>query len=164
MAECGKLSREEIQAFLGGRREVRFKGKQRQEVYAWITQTLRAQQYRKQGKKVRGLLRRYVEKMTGRSRTQVTLLVARYMEHSEVQVTSYRRHKFPSRFTPADIELLAQVDEAHETLSGPATKKILEREWELYQHAEYERLATVSVAHIYHLRHHQRYRERRLNC
>jgi transposase InsO family protein len=163
MEDGGKLSLEQIQAFLEGSPEVRFKGKQRQEVYAWITQTLRAQQYRKQGKKVRGLLRRYVEKMTGRSRTQVTLLVARYMEHSEVQVTSYRRHKFPSRFRPADIELLAQVDEAHETLSGPATKKILEREWELYQHAEYERLATISVAHIYNLRRHKRYRERRLN-
>ena len=85
------------------------------------------------------------------------------MDHSEVHVTRYRRHKFPSRFTPADIELLAQVDEAHEKLSGPATKKTLEREWELYQHGEYERLATISVAHIYNLRRRKRYRERRLN-
>src|ERR1700680_3925943 len=87
----------------------------------------------------------------------------RYMEHSEVQVTSYRRHKFPSRFTPADIELLAQVDEAHETMSGPATKKILEREWKLYRHAEYQRLATISVAHIYNLRKRRRYRECRMD-
>lgn len=55
--------------------------------------------------------------------------------------TSYRRRRFQSRFTGADIELLAQADEAHETLSGPATKKILEREWQLYKQVEYERLA-----------------------
>jgi transposase InsO family protein len=163
MSECRKLSAEQIRAFLEGSEEHRFRGKGRTEVYEWITRTLRMQEYRKQGKKMRGLLKRYVEKMTGRSRTQVTLLVARYMEHSEVKVTSYRRHRFASRFTRADVELLAQVDEAHETLSGPATKKILEREFLEYKHAEYERLAGISVAHIYNLRQHPRYRERRLN-
>jgi len=58
---------------------------------------------------------------------------------------SHGRHKFASRFTSADVELLAKVDEAHETLSEPATKKILEREWEIYGQAGYERLATISV-------------------
>src|SRR5260370_19357859 len=101
--------------------------------------------------------------MTGRSRAQVTRLIGRYREHSEVKEASYRRDRFRSRFTPADIELLAKVDEAHETLSGPATQKILEREWEIYQHAAYERLATISVAHIYNLRQRRRYRECRMN-
>lgn len=163
MSEAKKLSAEQIEAFLAGSQEHRFRGKQRSEVYEWITRTLRVQEYRTQGKKMRGLLRRYVEKMTGRSRTQVTLLIARYMKHSEVKVTSYRRHSFASRFTRADVELLAQVDEAHETLSGPATKKILEREFREYKHAAYERLAGISVAHIYNLRQRPRYRERRLN-
>jgi transposase InsO family protein len=163
MSEVGKLSADQMRAFLEGSEEHRFRGKERAEVYEWITRTLRLQEYRKQGKKMRGLLKRYVEKMTGRSRTQVTLLVARYMEHSEVKVPSYRRHRFASRFTRADVELLAQVDEAHETLSGPATKKILEREFWEYKHAEYERLAGISVAHIYNLRQRPRYRERRMN-
>ena len=163
MSEAKKLDAEQIEAFLAGSQELRFRGKQRAEVYEWITRTLRVQEYRTQGKKMRGLLRRCVEKMTGRSRTQVTLLVARYMKHSEVKVTSYRRHSFASRFTRADVELLAQVDEAHETLSGPATKKILEREFREYKHAAYERLAGISVAHIYNLRQRPRYRERRLN-
>ena len=163
MSEAKKLTQEQIQAFLEGSQEHRFRGKRRAEVYEWITRTLRVQEYRKQGKKMRGLLKRYVEKMTGRSRTQVTLLVGRYLKHSEVKLASYRRHSFASRFTRADVELLAQVDEAHETLSGPATKKILEREFGQYKHAEYERLAGISVAHIYNLRQRPRYRERRLN-
>lgn len=163
MQDGEKLSLEQIRAFLEASEEVRFEGQRRQEVYDWITRLLRQQGYRTQGKVVRGLLRRYLAKMTGRSRAQVTRLIRRYLEHSEVKESSHRRHRFQSRFTPADLELLAKVDEAHETMSGPATKKILERECELYQHAEYQRLATISVAHIYNLRKRRRYRECRLN-
>ena len=89
----------------------------------------------------------------------MTRLIGQYLKHSEVKESSHRRHRFESRFTRADLELLARVDEAHETLSGPATKKILEREYEIYQHVAYERLATISVAHIYNLRKRRRYRE-----
>jgi hypothetical protein len=32
-------------------------------------------------------------------------------------------------YTPAAIELPAEVDQAHETLSGPATRNIVSREW-----------------------------------
>ena len=62
-----KLSLEEIQALLDASQEVRFEGQELKEVYAWITRTLRAQEFRKQGKKVRGVLRRYMEKMTGKA-------------------------------------------------------------------------------------------------
>ena len=48
-------------------------------------------------------------------------------------------------------------------MSGPATRKILEREWAIWKHAGFERLATVSVAHIYNLRQRRRYRECRMN-
>jgi transposase InsO family protein len=54
------------------------------------------------------------------------------------------------------------VDEAHETLSGPAPKRILEREAREYGKAEYEWLAGISVAHLYNLRKQRRYRECRL--
>jgi len=116
-----------------------------------------------QGKAARGLLRRYVERMTGLSRAQVTRLIARYTATGRVVATVYRRRRFPERYTRADIELLATVDEAHETLSGPATRRILQREFDLYGKPEYARLATISVAHLYNLRHRQRYRERLLN-
>jgi transposase InsO family protein len=100
--------------------------------------------------------------MTGQSRAQVTRLIARYMASGRVAVTAYKRHSFARRYTTTDIELLAQVDEAHEVLSGPATRRILEREHTLYGKPEYERLASVSVAHLYNLRRHPRYRQRLL--
>jgi transposase InsO family protein len=160
MADGKKLSLEEIRALVAASEPVEFEGKGLAEMYGWITRLLRRQEYSAQGKVGRGLLRRYVEKMTGRSRAQVTRLVARYVEHSEVKPARQRRHRFAGRFTRADIELLAEVDEAHERLSGPATKKILEREWLVYKDAKYERLSTISPAHIYNLRRHSRYRER----
>ena len=161
--QAEKLNLEGIRRFVAASEEIRFESANRQQVYAWVEGLLVQQQYAQQGKAARGLLRRYTEKMTGLSRAQVTRLIARYAAGGRVQPTVYRRRRFPARFTRADIELLALVDEAHETLSGPATRRILKREVELYGQQQYARLATISVAHLYNLRHSQRYRERRLN-
>ena len=163
MHEAEKLSLEGMAAFLQASEAIHFTGENRQQIYAWRETVLRQQQYLRQGRRARGLLRRYLEKMTGRSRAQVTRLIARYQASGTVQATAYRRHRFAQRFTRADIELLAAVDEAHDTLSGPATRRILERAYQQYGKPEYARLATISVAHLYNLRRQQRYRERRLS-
>ena len=149
--------------FVAASEEIRFESQSRQQVYGWLERVLVEQEYALRGKAARGLVRRYVEKMTGLSRAQVTRLIARYTATGRVQPTIYRRRRFPERYTRADIELLASMDEAHETLSGPATRRILEREVQLYGNQEYSRLAAISVAHLYNLRQSQRYRERRLN-
>jgi transposase InsO family protein len=154
---------EGIGRFVAASEEIRFESADREQVYGWVEGLLIGQRYGQQGKAGRGLLRRYIEKMTGLSRAQVTRLITRYVASGRVQPTVYRRRRFPQRFTRADIELLASIDEAHETLSGPATRRILEREVELYGNQQYARLATISVAHLYNLRKSRRYRERRLN-
>lgn len=163
MHEAEKLSLEAIGRFVEASEELRFEGENRQQVYGWLERVLVEQEYSQQGKAARGLVRRYIEKMTGMSRSQVTRLIARYTATGLVRPTVYQRRRFPDRYTRADVELLALVDEAHETLSGPATRRILEREVEFYGKQEYVRLAGISVAHLYNLRKSQRYRERRLN-
>jgi transposase InsO family protein len=161
--EAEKLSLEEIRRLLEASEGIRFAGEKRAQVYGWIEQVLCQQEYGSQGKASRGLLRRYIEKMTGMSRAQVTRLIGRYIGSGRVGARVYRRHRFAQRYTTADIELLASVDEAHETLSGPATRRILEREYQQYGKQEYARLASISVSHIYNLRRHRGYRQRRLN-
>jgi transposase InsO family protein len=161
--QAEKLSLEGMRRFVAASEEIRFESKNRQQRCSWVERVLVQQEYARQGKAGRGLLRRYVEKMTGLSRAQVTRLIQRYTSSGRVEATVYRRHRFASRYTRADIELLASVDEAHETLSGPATRRILEREVQLYGKQEYVRLATISVAHLYNLRRSQGYRERRLH-
>jgi transposase InsO family protein len=161
--QAEKLSLDQIEAFLTASEAVRFEGENRQQVYDFVEQVLRQQHYAQAGRKARGLVRRYLEKMTGLSRAQVTRLIARYRAQGEVQASTYRRHRFAQRYTRADVELLASVDEAHENLSGPATRRILQREYQLYGKPEYQRLAAISVAHLYNLRRQPRYRERRLS-
>jgi hypothetical protein len=46
--------------------------------------------------------------------------------------------------------------------SGPAVRHILQREFEIYHQPEYERLAGISVSHIYNLRASESYRRRRV--
>jgi hypothetical protein len=55
------------------------------------------------------------------------------------------------------VELLASVDQAHARLSGPATRHILKREFEVYGKPEFERLAKLSNGHLYNLRQNPRY-------
>jgi len=163
MFRSEELSLEAIGRFVAASEEVRFEAEDRQQLYGWVEQVLIVQGYAQQGRQSRGLLRRYIEKMTGLSRAQVTRLIARYTASGRVRVTVYKRRRFAELYTRADVELLASVDEAHETLGGPATRRILEREYLLYKRPEYARLAGISVAHLYNLRHRQRYRERLLN-
>ena len=158
-----QLSLEGIRRFVGASEAIRFEGHKREQIYAWVERVLCQQEYAQQGKIARGLLRSYIEKMTGLSRAQVTRLVGRYLKSGRVRVTEYSRHRFALRYRRADIELLASVDEAHETLSGPATRRILEREHQLYGKPEYARLAAISVSHLYNLRQSRAYRERRLS-
>ena len=162
MENTEKLSLEQIRAFLQASEQVQFEATQREEIYGWVTRTLCHQEYWKQKREVKGLLRQYLGRMTGRSRAQVTRLIARYKKDGQVKERSYRRNRFGRHYTAADIELLGAVDEAHETLSGPATQKILYREFYEYGDELYRRLATISAAHIYNLRKSPVYRKRRI--
>lgn len=163
MQQAEKLSLEQIRAFLEASEEVNFEGDKREENYGWIGGILQSHSYGKQNRANRGLLRGYIAKLTGLSRAQVTRLIGRYQKSGEVKERSYHRHRFVARYTRADVELWAAVDEAHDTLSGPATRRILQREYQDYGKPEYVRLAGISSAHLYNLRKQSRYRERRLH-
>jgi len=154
------MSLEQIAAFLEGSSEVEFKGKDRSEVYAWVNETLRSQHYERLKRNERGLVKRYVEKMTGLSRAQATRLIGVYLGGEEVKPRAYRRRRFALRYTREDVALLAEVDAAHQTLSGPATRKLLERACYDFGDQRFQRLAGISVAHLYRLRASRAYRER----
>jgi hypothetical protein len=152
-----KLSLVEIEAFLAASESVRFVGSSRLELYKWVEQLLYEHQYRLQGRRAKGLLRAYVERMTGFSRAQSTRLIGSYLKLGRIAPKPSLRPRFQRRYTAADVELLASVDEAHDTLSGPATRHILKREFEVYGKPEFERLAAISNGQLYNLRQSPRY-------
>src|SRR5437016_3725713 len=162
MVENRSMSLEQIRGFLEASGEIEFVGKNRKEVYNWVGQTLVGQQYHILLKEEKGLLRIYLAKMTGLSRAQLTRLIGQYLDTGTIEGKRYNRRRFPTVYTRADIGLLAEVDEAHETMSGPATQKILYREYHEYGNREFERLCRISVPHIYNLRKTGTYRKRRV--
>jgi hypothetical protein len=59
------------------------------------------------------------------------------------------------------VLLLAHTDTLHGTLSGLATKKLMERAYGVFSDVRYQRLATISVAHLYNLRQQPKYQQQR---
>ena len=157
-----RMSLEKIRVFLEASSELGFKGRKREEVYGSVDQTLRQQGYDRLKRRSRGLVRRYVEKMRGLSRAQTTRLITMCLRDEPVKAQPYRRNRFAQRYTRADIALLVGVDEVHGTLSGPATRKLLERACYDFGDPQYQGLARISVAQLYRLRGSRPYRERRI--
>ncbi len=65
---------------------------------------------------------------------------------------STRRHCFPKKYTPKDVARLIETDNAHQRLSGSATKEILRREHEVFHRESYQNISSISSSHIYNLR------------
>jgi hypothetical protein len=109
-----KLSLVEIEAFLTASGSVRFVGSSRLGL-------LCHHEYRLQKRRAKGLLRAFIEPMTGVSRAQST---ADWRYVKAVRIAP-KLSRLQPHHTAADMQLLALVDEGHERLSGPATRHIL---------------------------------------
>lgn len=159
MESAEALTGKQISEFLKGSEGIEFTGQSRSEIYGWTEQVLVAQEYGKQGKRARGEVRAYLSKTTGLSLPQITRLIRSYVETGRVVVKPSWRRRFPGKYTDLDVALLAEVDRAHERLSGPATRHILAREYTEFGKAEFVRLAGISVSHLYNLRKRLSYRK-----
>jgi len=160
MDDSQATSLEQIRALEAASGAVRFAGQRREEVYQWVERTLVRHQYASLRRPDKSVLRLYIAQMTGLGRAQVTRLITGYRQTGLVRLTPYQRTRFSKIYSAADVVLLAYVDRAHGNLSGPATRRILEREYHDYGQAAYQRLAGISVAHLYRLRNTAAYRQR----
>jgi transposase InsO family protein len=104
----------------------------------------------------KGLVPRYL----GRSRQQLTRLVRQCLATGGL-AKRYPAQGFARKYTGADVALLAETDALHDTLSGPATKHLMQRALWVFWDTRYARLAFISVAHLYNLRAAAGYRARR---
>ncbi len=163
MQHAEHLSLAQMREFLSASSSLSFAGSGRQQIYGLVERVLRAQNYLALTKKDKGVVRRYLMKISGLSVAQITRLIARWREHGVIRPRASRRRRFPTRYTPADIELLAKTDGAHEGLSAPAVRRILQREFQVHGLAQYKRLASISASHIYNLRRSRTYREHRIH-
>ena len=149
---------EQVKRFLEGNEALEFGGVSIEERYRWIETVLVRFKYYRLNRTEKGMIRRYIEKVSGYSRAQVSRLIRQYNQQGRLRKTCYKRHRFPRKYTLTDIALLARTDELHDCLSGPATKKIMEREWAVYGHVDFRDISHISVAHLYNLRRSHLYR------
>ena len=112
----------------------------------------------------KGVVMRYLGRTTGYSRRRLTRLIGRCLRGQKL-TKRYRRpaHGFARKYTAADVTLLAQTDAPYQTLSGLATRCLMQRTFTVYGDARYERLASSSVGHLYNLRRRAGYQATRLH-
>jgi len=149
---------EQIEAFLGASEQVTFTAHEgHTERYAHISRVLRRFDYPRRGKRERGVLLAYLRHTSGYSRPQLTRLVSRWQTNRLAPAPLVKRYRAPvapfsRKYTPGDVALLVEMDRAHEDVCGPAIVHLLARAYSVYGDARYERLAKLSVSHLYNLR------------
>jgi len=142
----------QLLAFMDGTATVDF-AVTNEERYSFIARTVRRFGYARLKRADKGVVLRFLGRVSGYSRQQLTRLVQRVRAQAPL-LKRYRasRTSFARNFTHADVLLLAHTDTLHGTLSGLATKKLMERAFEVFGERRYQRLASISVAHLYNLR------------
>jgi len=149
---------EQVRQFLEGSEAVEFRGLTAKEKYRWIEEVLIRFRYHRLKRDEKGVIRRYIQKVTGYSRSQASRFIREYQQTGRLRRTQYRRHRFARKYTSSDVILLARTDELHAYLSGPATKRVMEREYGVYGQTEFGDISKISIAHLYNLRRSNTYR------
>jgi hypothetical protein len=125
--------------------------------YEHVSRVLTRFDYTHLGKRERGVVLAYLRHTSGYSRAQMTRLVARWGSNRAAQVSLAKRYGAPAapfarKYTASDVQLLVEMDRANEDVCGPAVAHLLHRAFHTYGDTRYERLADLSVSHLYNLR------------
>ena len=150
----------QLQDFLTATPAVSFSGigqRGDNERYAHISRVLKRFDYPHRTKAERGVVLAYLQHTSGYSRAQTKRLVARWHLNRLAQVPLTKRYQAPSapfarKYTARDIELLVEMDRANVDVCGPAIAHLFKRAYNTYGDKRYERLADLSVSHLYNLR------------
>lgn len=164
MNEAQVRTLEQVRLVLAGTQALEFSyAEGEQGRYGWIDQVLRRFGYRQLARGDRGDLLRYLQRLSGYSRAQITRLVARWCTGKPL-VKNYHAplRAFATRYTAADVALLAEVDRSLGTLSGPATACVLRRQRDVFGDTRFDRLGEISASHLYNLRASAGYRQQRV--
>ena len=79
------ITLEQVCGFLDGTQPVTFEIRGKDACYAWIERTLLRFRYRRLSRAEKGLLVRYLMKVSGYSRQQITRLIGQYHKHGGIR-------------------------------------------------------------------------------
>ncbi len=129
---------DEVRAVIDGNQRVDFQIADRESAYDFIRRTLVRFHYLGLSKPDRGVIRRYLAKMTGLSRAQLTRLIRQYRDAGRIVD---RRGKAPAK-----------------PFRRRYTAAVMRREFEVFGDPRFERLSRLSNGHLYNLRKSKTYR------
>ena len=151
-----------LEDFINGNQAVAFavlgnKG----EKYTFIRKTLVKHRYIRQSKREKGVIRRFLIKVTGYSQQQITRLIKQYSDTGYIRWRCAKNNGFNRKYSEKDVRLLADMDKRHDTPSGAMIKKLCERAVDNYGEKEFESLSKISISHLYNLRSSSSYQNKR---
>ena len=160
---------EQVKQFLAASQEIEFTAAGGdEERYGHISRVLRRFDYPRLGRADKGVILAYLRRTSGYSRSQLTRLIARCEENRLAAVPLAKRYSAPvcafaRKYTPADVALLVEMDTANADVCGPAITHLLRRAYSVYGEFKYQRLAKLSVSHLYNLRKSAGYQAQRVS-
>ena len=132
------------------------------EAYRWIAHVLRHFRYKSCSKADKGLIQQFLMRVTGYSRQQLNRLIRQFHKTGRLQRQQRTTNGFERIYSPEDVKLLAKIDALHGNPSGPTIRVLCQRAFEVFGDRKYQRLAYISVSHLYNLRKHRLYKNQRI--
>src|SRR6478609_5361587 len=98
-ARSEEMSLDEMKSLVESSRAVRFCIEGRTALYQLLVRVLKKHKYGELNREQRGIVRRFLTKVTGRSRAQITRLIGKWMEGRTIEAKQPVRRRFPRRYT-----------------------------------------------------------------
>jgi len=153
---------EAIEKFLEGNQPVAFSVLgNKQERYTFIRKKLVQLSYLTASKREKGLLKRFLIKITGYSKAQMTRLIHQYRTDGQITWRPSTTNGFSKKYQASDVRLLVKLDELHDTPCGQMVKTLCERAVRVFDDQTYQNIAKISVSHLYNLRASKTYKKQR---
>jgi hypothetical protein len=125
----------------------------KRETYEWIGRTLGKLRYNYLRKKDKSIVKKYVMQMTGYSEGAVDKLIRIKKEVGTLKPKEERtQNTFVRVYEPSDIGLLAKVSNITINQNGYALKAMCKSMYHDFNDVRFEKLAKISVSHLYNLK------------
>lgn len=121
------------------------------EKYKFIDRTIDRLDYKHLSRKQKRVVIAYLKKITGYKKAQLYRLVKRAIR-GKLTKKIYKRISPVRIYSSSDIKLLENTDEVHLRLAEIATQEVLRREFEIFNHQQFQNISGISHSHITNLR------------
>ena len=153
----------QLKEFVKLENSAKFKSKEnKKETYEWVGRTLSKFKYISLKKKDRSIVKKYIISMTGYSEGAIDKLIAKKKKGCLV-LKERTQNMFTTFYGPADISLLAEVANVSLNQNGRALKEMCKSMYQEYGDNSFEKLAKISVSHLYNLKKTMVYESRSLH-